>query len=88
MSDVIDFLERMGAEAPLRSASAIELATALTEAGLESALLTDIMATDRRGLDSLVGARSSICCLIYSPEDEDLQEQPQKAAEEEKKQAA
>ena len=88
MSDIINFHERMGAEASLRSASEIELATALTEAGLESGLLTDIMATDRRGLESLVGARSSVCCLVYSPDDGDLKEQPKKAAEEDKKQAA
>jgi hypothetical protein len=77
VSDIIDFLEKMGAEAPLRSASGIELAAALTEAGLESALLTDILTLDPRGLESLVGACSNVCCLVYTPNEKENEEKEQ-----------
>jgi hypothetical protein len=80
--EIIDFLERMGTDAQLRGASADELEAALVRAGLTSTLWTSISTMDRGGLESLLGARANVCCLVYSPDKEE-EEKEDEAEEEE-----
>jgi hypothetical protein len=88
-SAIIEFLERMGRDALLRGASAAEIQDALTQAGLPSDLWTVISSLEPSALESLVGARSNVCCMIYSPdkedeeEEEETEEPPEEEAEEE-----
>ena len=57
MSSVIEFLERMGAHAPLRHASQDEIAVALQEAQIESTLGAAIIARSTADLYSLLDIR-------------------------------
>ncbi|MFL6604787.1 MAG: hypothetical protein ACJ8R9_26105 [Steroidobacteraceae bacterium] len=71
MSNVIDFLERLGQDSQLRYATGIELEQALTRAGIEPALRTAMLGSDGGRLESLMGATPNICCMINVPEQED-----------------
>ena len=55
MTDVIDFLERMGEDAQLRYASPEEVEQALVNAEISPELQTAILARDQVQLESLLG---------------------------------
>jgi len=68
MSNVIDFLERLGQDADLRHASGSELADALAAARIDGAVRDSILRRDEsRGLEALVGAKPNVCCGIAAP---------------------
>ncbi len=71
MSNAIEFLERLGRDAHLRHASAELLGTASSNAAIDPALLTAIVDKDLQTLQSLLGADTDVCCLIYAPEDDE-----------------
>ena len=79
MSNVIDFLQRLGQDAELRHAPRTALERALAEAGIDPALREALLGADQRKLESLLGADTNVCAMI-SPgkkeeeEDEDLDE--------------
>jgi hypothetical protein len=84
MSNVIDFLDQMGRDAQLRSATGPELETALIRAGLEPGVRSAILEGDQRLLEVLVGAEHNICCMINVPEEEEEQEQEEDEDDKEK----
>lgn len=71
MPNAIEFLERLGRDAHLRHASAEQLGTAFSNAATDPALLTAIMDEDMQTLQTLLGADTNVCCLIYAPEDDE-----------------
>ena len=75
MSNVIDFLERLGQDAQLHQASDTELEQALTEAQIDPAIRDAILMRDQRRLESLLGASPNVCCMIYTPAREDDEEE-------------
>jgi hypothetical protein len=81
--EIIDFLERMGTDAQLQGATAPELEAALIRAGLTSTSWTVISRLAQGELESLLGARSNVCCLVYSPdkEDEEKEDEEEEPAE-------
>jgi hypothetical protein len=83
VSDIIEFLEKLGADARLRSASATELEAALIRAGLESTLWTALLGMNQSQLESLLGARSNVCCLVAVPDEEEKPEEEEEQPEEE-----
>ncbi len=89
VSAIIEFLERMGRDAPLRGATATEIQDALIRADLPSNLWTVISSLEPGALETLVGASANVCCLVYSPDKEDEEEEeeepPEEEAEEEEK---
>ena len=74
MSNVIDFLERVGGDAQLHHAPQDEVEVALKLAGIEPELQAAIVSKDRRELERLLGADTNVCCLINKPEDEEEEE--------------
>lgn len=88
MSDIIDFLEKMGADAQLRGASAIELEAAFIRAGLGSISWTAMLGMNQSRLESLLGARSSVCSLVYAPDQEEEEEGEEKEEEEDEEEDA
>jgi hypothetical protein len=89
MSDVIGFLEKWGQNARLRHATRTELAQEIQNAGIDPFVQKVLLEADQRRLEFLVGAQPNVCCMVAVPKgDEDLEEQPKKAAEEDKEQAA
>jgi len=75
MSNVIDFLERMGRDAHLRFATGLEVEAALMGAGIEPSARAAILGGDQLLLESLVGADHNICCMINVPEEEEESEE-------------
>jgi hypothetical protein len=76
MSDVIDFLEKLGQDSALRYASRIQLEGALESARLDPQLQAAVMAGDREAIEAILGDGSNVCCMIFAPLEEE-QEQPQ-----------
>jgi hypothetical protein len=86
MSDVIDFLEKWGRDAQLRHAEDAELTRELLGAEIEPLVRKALLGADQRHLEFLLGARSNVCCLVYSPdkeEEEEEEEVPEEESEEE-----
>ena len=82
MANVIDFLEKLGQDSQLRHAASTEVDAALRRAGIDPAARTAILNSDRRALESLLGARSKIVCAIFAPEEEEEQEDGEENEEE------
>ncbi|MDE2154426.1 MAG: hypothetical protein KGJ32_00810 [Xanthomonadaceae bacterium] len=70
MSNVIDFLERVGQDARLRHASQDVVQLALADAQIDPELRVAIHAKDQRRLEALLG-KSTLCCAFMAPETED-----------------
>ena len=84
MSNVIDFLERMGQDAQLRHASLSEIELALKGAQIDPELQAAILAKDQAGIEALLG-RGHLCCFLLpgkEDEDEDTEEAPSRDDEE------
>ena len=75
MSNVIDFLERLGQDALLHDASSVEIDEALRAAGIEPRLRAAILDKDERALHFLLGADTNVCCLIHKEDEEEEEEE-------------
>jgi hypothetical protein len=85
MSSVIEFLERMGADAQLRHASQDEIAVALEQSQIDSALGAAIIARSTADLYSLLDLRPMFHTLENpGREDEDEEGEGEDEGEEEK----
>lgn len=71
MSDVIDFLERMGQDASLRHGSVDEMELALANAQLEPELQSAILADDLSQLHALLGRSPLYSMQVPAEEDEE-----------------
>jgi hypothetical protein len=69
MSDVIDFLEKMGQDAQLRHGSQSEVELALTSAEIAPELQAAILANDQAHLETLLG--QAPLCVAYMPSEEE-----------------
>ena len=67
MTDVIDFLERLGQDATLRREP---LERALKGATLNSAVREALESHDQSALATLLGSRN-VCCMVHVPMQED-----------------
>lgn len=84
MSNVIDFLERLGQDAQLRSASGDEIEAALRDAGITLDVRQAILGDDRRALEALLGADGNVCCVVFKEDEEEEEEKEGDEEEEEK----
>lgn len=83
MSNVIDFLERLGQDAQLHDATGDEIEAALLNAGIEPRLRTAILEGDQRALEALLGADTNVCCVVYKEDEEEEEEHEDEEEEEE-----
>lgn len=77
MSNVIDFLERMGQDAKLRYAVGEEFEAALAAADIDPAVRAALVDADQSRLEALLGASANVCCMVQRPDegdDEELEE--------------
>jgi hypothetical protein len=84
MSNVIDFLERMGQDAQLRHASKSEVELALADAEIDPELHAAILAGDQAQMEVLLG-HVNVCCMVQpgkEDDDEDTEEGPSREDEE------
>ncbi len=75
MSNVIDFLQRLGQDADLRHAPRTALELALAEAGIDPALREALLGANQRKLESLLGADTNVCAMISPGKKEDDEEE-------------
>jgi hypothetical protein len=78
MSNVFDFLERLGRDAQLNRASDAELEQAMARADIDPAVREAILMRDQQQLEKLLGADANVCCMIIAPareQDEDDEEE-------------
>jgi hypothetical protein len=71
MSNIIEFLERLGQDSQLRNATGRELQTAMERAGIEPAVQAALAGADRHSLETQAGAATNVCCLVNAAEDEE-----------------
>lgn len=64
MSNVIDFLEKMGQDAQLRHASKNEVKLALANAQIDRELQTAVLARDQPRLEALLRGGFNCCYLL------------------------
>ena len=78
MTDVIDFLERLGQDASLRRAP---LESTLKGADLSAEVRVALANRDQRSLEALLGT-GNVCCMVNAPieEDQDVQSDGKKDA--------
>jgi hypothetical protein len=70
MSNVIDFLERMGKDSKLRHASSGDVELALAVAQIDPELQAAILAKDQSKLGVLLG-QPTICCMQFPVKEDD-----------------
>ena len=74
MTDVVDFLEKLGQDATLRRAP---LESALNGTGLSTEVRVALANRDQRSLEALLGV-GNVCCLINAPIEEEQKNAPVK----------
>jgi hypothetical protein len=83
MTDVIDFIERLGQDSGLRYASGQVVDRVLSEAQFSPEMRIALASRDQSLLESLLGATTNVCCLINAPlGEEEENAKPVKANEE------
>jgi hypothetical protein len=65
MSNVIEFLERMGQDAELRYANGQAMEVAMTAADIDPAVRAALAAGDQQQLAALLGAKNNVCCAVF-----------------------
>jgi hypothetical protein len=83
VSEVIEFLERLGCDARLRHASNDEVEQALAQAGIADPVRATILWGDRPALESLLGAKANVFCGVVVPAEPDEQEPDEQDDDEE-----
>jgi hypothetical protein len=79
VTEIIDFLEKLGQDSQLRHAGCGEIRAALAEARIDKVAAAAILAGDEPALGAYLAAPREVCCLIFAPRRED--EEPEKEDE-------
>jgi hypothetical protein len=83
MSNIVDFIARLGQDSHLRYAASSDVERELQRAGIPSELQAALLAADPRRLEALLGVQSNVCCMVHAPDDEEEDEEEDDAEEEE-----
>jgi hypothetical protein len=75
MSNVIDFLERLGQDARLRQGLQDEVALAIAHAQIDPELRVAILAKDQQRIEALLGQGPLCCMLVPGKEGEEEEEE-------------
>jgi hypothetical protein len=67
MSDVIDFLGRLGRDSELRYAPRALRDRAMSEAQLSPEVRAALEGNDHRSLGSLLAEKVNVCCTVFIP---------------------
>jgi hypothetical protein len=81
MSDVIDFLGRMGQDSQLRGASGAILERALNAATMSPPLRAALVSGNRVAIEAILEVESNVCCLIHAPVEREEENKPHKTKE-------
>ena len=75
MTDVIDFLERLGQDATLRRAPLEGTLDGVGGTGISADVRAALLARDQRLLETLLGT-NNVCCIVNAPIEEEQEKQP------------
>jgi len=75
VSNVIDFLQRLGQDADLRHAPRTQLEQALAEAGIDPELRAALLGSDQSKLEELLGVNTNVCAMIAPGKKEEDEEE-------------
>jgi hypothetical protein len=75
MSNVIDFLERMGQDADLRHVDRAKLEQALANTNIQPELRTAVASGDQTKIEALLGAKANVCAIVFPAEEERVPEE-------------
>jgi len=64
MSNIVNFLERMGQDASLRHANDQQLDSALAQMSIQQDDRAILLLRDQVKLETLLGAQANVCCTI------------------------
>lgn len=81
MSGIIGFLERVGCDAQLRQASEDDLVRVLNEMGVGATTSRAVLRADSVMLHAMLQVNPTLCCLIYTPQEEESNEEGEDDAE-------
>jgi hypothetical protein len=68
MSNVIEFLEKMGQDASLRHASRDQILAAMMSANIDADLHAPILNADAERLENALGVQPNVCAIIFPVE--------------------
>jgi hypothetical protein len=71
MSNVLEFLERVGQDWQLRYADPVTLTHAMQQAGIEESLHPALLTRDARGLEALLNLTGNVCCAVHPAHEDD-----------------
>jgi len=74
MSNVLEFLERVGQDWQLRHAEPAALTRAMIQAGIEESLHPAILDQDSRRLEALLNLAANVCCAVHPAQDDEEEE--------------
>ena len=83
MSNVVDFLQRAGADSQLRYAGCGGLEQALAQTNIAAPLREALLKGDSARLATLLGSRMDMCGIIYAPQDQEPDEEQDSGEEKE-----
>ena len=83
MSNVIEFLERMGSDAGWRGGQVSDVELAIADSTLAPAIKAALLARDSESLRVLIDGASNLCCLVHNPDDDEDEEEEEEHDEEE-----
>jgi hypothetical protein len=83
MSNVIDFLERLGQDSGLRYARGSALERVAREAQISPEMYAAVKTGDRRAIEAALGTNSNVCCLVHAPTQGEEDKNPQRTKEDE-----
>jgi len=68
MSNVIEFLEKMGQDASLRHATSAQMKAAMIDANIGSTFQSALLGGDRQQIETLLGAKANVCAIVFPVE--------------------
>ena len=71
MSNIIEFLEKLGQSAPLSDQSEAEFSASIEALELDDAARDALMARNSEALNELLGGRMQMMCLLFPAEGEE-----------------
>jgi hypothetical protein len=71
MSNVVEFLERIGQDSSLRDVARVDLKQALNDAEIDPAVQTAIINGDGKRLEELLSAKSNVCAIVFTTQEDD-----------------
>jgi hypothetical protein len=83
MTNVVDFLDRVGRDAELRYATAEEIERVLAQEQIGPAMRGALF-DDGAQLEALLGAQPNICCMVHQPDEEPEEEEEEEPTDDEK----